>query len=288
MPRSFPPSSLLACCLLTALAAPAILAYDDPNEKLRGLRDRFELNVGGFFPNFDTQVRVDSTNLIGSIIRLEQNLDLESETSNFRLDGHWRFTPRSRVEYTLFDIRRGSRSVLEEEIVIPPDTIYRAGAEVVSEFDTAFFNVVYKWSFFNKERVDTGFTVGFSILDAHLDFSAVGSLTDGMGNPVVIGDTEYEEDFTFPVPVVGQFLSLNLAKRLFYRAGFQLLVIDTSDWQGSIIDLKMALDYYFSRHVGLGLGYNFVKIEYEEQTGNPRLDVEYRFDGLMGYLSFVF
>jgi len=278
---------------LTVLAVAALIAqpsrgYEDPNEDLRGLRDRFLLSFGGFFPRFDTQVRLDSTNLIGSIIRLESNLDLREETSNFRLEGHWRFSPRRRIEFSAFNLERESTTTLDDALVIPPDTEFLVGARVRTEFDTRFVSASYKWSFVNNGRVDTGFSAGLSLLGAKLGLDAVGSLVDDQGNPVVVGDTEVGESFTLPVPVLGQFLELTLAKRLFYRAGLGLFIIDTSGWQGSIVDVRMSLDYYFNRTVGIGLGYNNVAIEYEEQDGSPRLDVEYRFQGAIGYLSFVF
>jgi hypothetical protein len=267
--------------------APAA-AYDDPNENVRGMRDRFTLNAGGFFPSFDTQVRLDSTNLVGTIIRLESNLNLDEETDNFRIDGHWRFTQRSRIEFSAFNIRRGSELVLDEEIVIPDDTTYLVGAKVATEFNTAFLKAAYKWSFFNNGKVDTGFSVGLSILDATFELEAIGDITDDMGNPVVIGDGVVEEGFTFPVTVAGQFLSLTLRKRCFYGAGFDLFAFDAGDWKGSIIDVKMSLDYYFTRNFGIGLGYNYITIDYDEQDGSPRIDVEYEFQGAMGYLTFAF
>ena len=131
----------------------------------------------------------------------------------------------------------------------------------------------------------------FEFRDADMvltDTTLVLSGVDDMGNPLWEGAGSDDENFTFPVPVIGQYLSLTLRERLFYRVGFELFIIDTADWQGSLVDIHLSVDYYFNKTVGIGLGYNNVSIEYDEQEGSPRIDVEYEFQGLMGYLSFVF
>jgi len=279
---------LVLALLGLAPAFAPVRAYSSPHEDVQGLRDRFKLNLGGFFPSFDTQVLYEGTDLIGTIVRLEQNLDLDSSTSNYRLEGHWRFSPRSRVEFSVFDIQRGSLSTLDKEIVVPDDTTFLAGARLETKFDTTFVMASYKWSFYNDGKVDTGFSAGLSVLDADLGLDASGSLTDGMGNPLVMGDGSVDDGFTFPVPVVGQYLDLTLHRRLFYRAGFQLFYINVGEWRGNLLDVRMSLDYYFNRRFGLGLGFNLVDIRYTEEAGTPRLDVDYRFSGATGYLSFVF
>ena len=51
--------------------------------------------------------------------------------------------------------------------------------------------------------------------------------------------------------------------------------------------IAILIDYYFSKHVGIGLGKSTTDIDFSEETDDG-FAVEYKQDGLLAYVSLVF
>src|SRR5262245_15305003 len=85
-----------AAILALGTAGPAAAQY----AAIKGMDERFRLDVGGFFQKFDTTLRYDATNgATGSTIDFEGDLGGDSHQTNFRADGYWRFGRHGRFEF---------------------------------------------------------------------------------------------------------------------------------------------------------------------------------------------
>ncbi len=81
------------------------------------LDDRFSLSLGAFFTNRDTDTRLDSETLgKGTEIDFENDLGLDSSDSVVRIDGHYRFSQKHRVNFSVFDLSRDSSATIQRDI----------------------------------------------------------------------------------------------------------------------------------------------------------------------------
>ncbi len=89
----------MVALLFAGLAAPvqAHGRYDDSKP-----REKFQIRVGGYYQRgIKTTLRIDATSVnLGSFLELEDNLDVDSDLSVFRLDGFYRFNLRHRIDWT--------------------------------------------------------------------------------------------------------------------------------------------------------------------------------------------
>jgi len=53
------------------------------------------------------------------------------------------------------------------------------------------------------------------------------------------------------------------------------------------MDTRILIEWYFSRHVGFGLGTNTMEIQIRDAGSDP-FSVDYRQKGLLGYFTFAF
>ena len=88
--------------------------------------------------------------------------------------------------------------------------------------------------------------------------------------------------------MVGQFLDLKLTPRLFYRNSIEIFRFSTVDWELTLLDVSGSLEWYPFKNVGFGIGYNLVDIDYTDDDGSERLQAEYRFDGILFYVSLAY
>jgi len=81
------------------------------------LDDWFNVSLGAFITTRDTDTRLDSNTLRkGITINLEEDLALDTSESVFRLDSHYRFDDRRRVNSSVFDLLRDSSKVIHRSI----------------------------------------------------------------------------------------------------------------------------------------------------------------------------
>lgn len=282
------PVTALCTILLLLVTVPTTLAGKPDQEEidaLRGIEDRVSASIGGFLVGYDTRVAISSGNVVGALINAENVLGLDSRQVNGRIDGHYRFGKRSRVDFGYFLLSRSADVVLIEDLPIGEEII-QAGARARTRFETGFVKASYDYSFVKTGIVEFGFSAGLSILD--VDFELEGSAFVQLPGDNEKIDGRVETSLVAPVPVVGQFLEWRLRRRLFYRASLEFFRLSTGDIRADLTDVRFTLDWYPSRNVGLGLGYEFFNAVYADKDGGSGFSVNYEFDGPLVYITYSF
>jgi len=277
--------ALLLLSLLALSLFPAGAVDDDEYNARRGIRDRGNISVGGFLVSFDTLARLDSEELgQGTGLNFEQDLNLETSTTDLRLDGYIRFKRKHRLEFAYMLFNRGATVTLDEPIQFG-DEIFDVDATVAGEFNTRVAKLAYKYSIVNNGKIEAGISAGLSILDLETSLAASGTVGNGGGTT---GAAERaEESFIAPVPVLGAHLNVTMHPNWFFRASWEYFDAGAQDIDARLIDAKVTFDYYPWNHVGFGLGYNLVNIDYSDREP-PAVGVDYDYDGALAYVSFIF
>jgi hypothetical protein len=102
-------------------------------------------------------------------------------------------------------------------------------------------------------------------------------------------------DVTLPLPSIALRGEFQLVPKLFLRGSIDAMYLEVSDFQGSLLDVNLGLEYRPWQHVGFGFGYNSLAVSVEAETGDsdyPGVDfvgsVDVRFNGLMLYGKLLF
>jgi hypothetical protein len=96
-----------------------------------------------------------------------------------------------------------------------------------------------------------------------------------------------EDDLLAPVPTFGIFLNYAFLPNLVFRVKADLIDLDVGDFEGKLTDTTVLLEWYFSRHVGVGLGVNRADIDVRDAGEDPFL-IDLSQSGVLGYVSFAF
>jgi hypothetical protein len=271
---------------LVFLAARAVFAqsppWDDPQWVAeKGMDERFGLHLGGFFQNFRTTLALGpASGGSGTDINLERDLGLGNQTS-FSGDGYWRFGRHGRFDFGYRGWTRKNTHTLERDIEFGDHT-YVLGASVDFRQHTDVFNIAYGYSFINNPKVEFGLRLGVSAQNTKSTMSA--SATVG-GNTSSISD---ERSLFTPFPVIGAYGSATLMPRFFVTAEVAgLPSVTLSNYTVSFIDAKGGLEYFFSKNVGVGVNYEYVKATVSRNITRT-IDLSYRYSGPIAYLSLAF
>ena len=286
------PSSRLLAAAFVLLALPGLArAAGEPEEIEKSVEqawggpERFGISIGAYAVRFQTGASLDPAEIERRAkVDLEDVLGLTRDQTDLRVDGYYRFNPRHALEFGWVSMDRDSFKAIEEEFEYG-DYIFGVGAEVTSRFRTDQVHLAYEYSFVNRGRVSAGFTAGLSAYYIGLDLSGSGNIETPEGP--VQGEIVEAEDLRAPVPLLGLHFDYAIRRRLFLRTSVEYLDVSPGDWGASLRETKLAVDYFVSRHVGFGIGYDAVRMRYEEED-DPRFEVRYDYSGVLVYATFGF
>jgi hypothetical protein len=268
---------------MTALAAVALCsaasqAFAEQDAEAWDPWEKWSISAGAFVADLDNTVRIGGPGA-GVEFDLENALGLQNSQTVIRFDGAYRFgsNNRHRVDFTWFDLSRDGTNTLQRDIEID-GTVYPIGTVVNSEFDLAFYNVRYAYSFIKDDRIDFAGSVGLHITKVGL-FIDAGGLGAG-------GDS-----VTAPLPLFGARLDVALTPKWYVRSSIEALYLSYGDFTGAITDVLVAGEYRGWEHFSLGVGINAVRFQLENDNSlgmDFNGKVQSDFVGLMLYGKAMF
>jgi hypothetical protein len=252
----------LVCLVVTGAA----FADEDP---------RFSISAGAFFTDRESRTRVDGEAGQGTDIDLEDELGLKKSDTVFRVDAYWRFAEKHRIDVSAFDLSRSASKQIERDIIWE-DTTYPLSSTVKTELDLAIYKVGYTWMFLKRDRSFLGATAGLYIADMSATLSASG------------GGSVESNDLTAPLPVIGLRGEYHFADRWALRGSGEIFAVNYDDYDGSLYDFFLGLDFSVTEKIALGIGINAVKLDIGVSKNRFQGDVDWQYDGALAYLKFDF
>jgi hypothetical protein len=276
--------ALSACCSLAAWAT------DDGRYDGLEPRDTFKIRIGYFLANdYDTTVRLDSRRfLVGTLIDLEEDLNVDSTGNVWRIDGFYRFNERHRLSFNTYSSRRDGEVAAGREFVIgDPDRllggiVIPVGAEVITKMNFDLYKIGYGYSFVNRRKFEA--TLGAGVNFRHLDFEV--SYQAQLGNRVrgdYISATEW-----VPLPTIGFAGRWNFTEKLETNIRFEAFYLQFDNYEGYYQEALLNLEHATFKHVGFGLGLNYGFLDLHGREDDIQGELNSRVLGLVGYLKAYF
>ena len=274
-----------------ALCYSQALLADDDDGRYDGLepREKFEIRLGAFLADdYDTSLRLDSRRyLLGSFIDFEDDLNLDSNKSVWRLDGFYRFNERHRMSFNIYSSRRDGDTRVDREFSLGnPDgflgIVIPVGAKVSSKMDYDLVKVGYDYSFVNRRKFEA--MIGGGVNFRHLDVEIAYQVNVGER---VRGNSFGAEEWV-PLPVVGMGGRWNFTDKLQVNVRFDLFYLQFDNYEGYYQEALLNLEHNTFEHFGFGLGINFGDLNLRGREDDVRGEFDSRTLGLVGYAKYYF
>ncbi|MGI9238171.1 MAG: hypothetical protein ACR2QZ_12285 [Woeseiaceae bacterium] len=238
--------------------------------------ERASISLGAFLTDRDTKGRVDSETLgLGTVIDAEDDLGLDSSDTVARLDGYYRFNPRHRIDFSIFDLSRDATGTIDQSIQFG-DEIFDIDSTISTDLDMTIFKAAYTYSFLVRDEGYLGFTAGLYVLSS--DISLRESNT---------GQFE-AEDITAPLPVIGFRGDYQFTPRLMLRSSAELFAIEFDNVDGTLFDFYVGLNYHFHDNFAVGLGYNNVSLDVDADGSDFTGSLDWTYDGALLTVQYSF
>jgi hypothetical protein len=240
------------------------------------LDDRFSISLGAFITDRDTNTQLNSETLgKGTEIDFEEDLGLDSSDTVFRLDGHYRFNQKHRLNFSVFDLSRDSSATIQRDIQFG-DEIFLIDTVVNTEFDITIIRLTYTYSFWQRDNGYLGVTLG-----AHVADSKIGLAEQNLGQSEI-------SEITAPLPVLGLRGEYEITDRLTLTAVGEFFMVEFDDVDGSLVDLYVGIDYQVIEHVAVGLGFNSVNLDVDASKNDFSGSLDWRYEGALLFFKFDF
>ena len=257
-------ASLLAWTMASTLAAPAAAEETRPA--------RVHVSVGAHIIVMDTDTSVSRRNFArGTKLDVERDLGLDDDETAIVLGARVRLGRRHTIALSQITLDREGDAVLTRELQIG-DERFSVSADTESIYDYDMTHLDYRFAFYQTDAVDLKIAAGLSRVDFDFQVTATGR------GPIGVIAEEGEAD-DFLVPSLGLGFQYRFSPDLFLRMSVTHFAYDDGDWDASMTIAGAHVEYYPWKHVGFGLGYDFVDIDYDEK-GDDQFDTEFAYQGV--------
>lgn len=261
------PALLLTSFAMSASAEGQDVIMTGTSGRPNLLTDPFTVSLGTFILNSDIEVRLDGTS--GSGTRVDWDREFGGGDENrFRLDGAWRFAERHKVRAMWFDYSRTKTRTIGDRIDWG-DATFPPSASVTSDSKFSIFEIAYEYSFLRRENFELAGSFGIH------NASWEATLSSTVNN-AQISD---KADFNAPLPVFGLRGLWHVGGDFWLDAVAQYFSLSYEEYDGSILDTRVGVLWQPSRWVGLGIGYNRFKVDFQMDGGNFNGDLVWTYDG---------
>ena len=261
-----------------------VYAQGEPEWRSWPMGERFGVNVGVFFANLDTKVRLDGTGgALGTVIDFEQNLGLDDTKTRIMAIGYWRFFKKHRLDFSYFNLDRSGDSSSTVNIRFG-DNIFQADLPLHVFLDIEVFNLGYSYSILFDEKKELA--VGLA-----LSFQDIATGLEGTGLLAGLNVSE-SSSVLAPLPTfTGRFAYAITPKWIVdTNIGYFTIEVDSGgdELSGDVIAANAGIKWQLLKHFHLGLLYQWFRVDVETKDEAKQLTVEYKYKGPVLYLGTSF
>jgi hypothetical protein len=249
--------------------------------------EKGSIQFSGLIATFHSELTFGIKGGRNASINGEDLLGLDSSLGVFRADAFYRpgKSRRNQFDFTYASFDRDGSTTLSNDLTVG-DRTYSTGAPIKTVLNFDLIRGTYSYALVQNERVRVALGLGVYVLPLRYGLD----VQTRSGHSIVEG-----ADATVPLPALALRAEVQLYSRLFLKTSIDGMYLEISDFKGSIVDLNVGLEYRAWKHLGFGLGYNFVNADVEGEGANSEYpginfvgEVNVRLSGLLLYTKLSF
>ena len=233
------------------------------------------LKLGSFFAIIDTTLRVDSSLGQGTEIHLEDLMKFDRNKRVLQIQGSWQLSQRFHLEAEYHRMTRTSNFIKLEEDIQVSDVIFEAGSTLdgIIKKQLWRFNIYY--DLIHTKRLNLGPYFGLNVASNNY------KLETRSGEVQKEASTDINE----LVPSFGLFSTLILHPKLYLNVGLDYFPYSLTDFKSfTLANFETYLEYYPTRHIGLGIAYDYHSVKIESDQGVFLGKLKTRTSGFFAYV----
>jgi hypothetical protein len=215
------------------------------------ITDRFAIRGSFYNPSAETLIRIDDqAGLLGTEVLAEEDLGLDDNLTQGRMELLIRMRERNRLRVDYFKTDRDGDQLLARQIDFGDQT-FNVNERVQSELNWRMLGFTYTRSVFLRERFEIGVGLGLYLIEASASAQVASRFAredvDGVG--------------AFPTPIIDA--TWRISSRWSVTARGQYFSSEVDEFKGSLGDFHADVQYRWRRNFAVGLGYSAIQANLE-------------------------
>lgn len=249
----------LRCALaafLLGVWVPLAHADDIPWGLNPNLNDTIFLGLGTFYAaKTSSSAQLNSQTLgVGTVVDFQNTLGMGSTAWGPDAEFRWRMSEHWRLEVSYYWIGQDGNKSIDRDIQWG-DVVYPVNAQVTSKLNFSDLRTSVGYSFYKTSDKELGIGLGLHVLGYQASLGTASQGTEG-GNVLA------------PLPVLSIYGGFALDDQWSVSARLDLFSLTYQQYHGGITVLGLNLLYQPFRHVGFGIGYTGLFLNFQaDSTG---------------------
>jgi len=268
-------------CML-CLAGPQLTIAAEGDDRHPILESPFSINIGLYYPDRELDLRVNGTiSGINDEIDFDKRRQFTSAGDIFATELSWRYRGRWSFIGQYFKAEDGVSTVLEKEIEWG-DVVFNVGGTAAIGTTFSLTRFFFGRQFATNESHEVGIGGGLHWLN-------IGTFIEGEIR--VNGEsrsTRQSVSAEAPLPNIGAWYKYSISPRWALQARLDLLSANVGDYDGLMVNSAVGVNFKPFEHFGIGLNYNYFKLDVGIDRSDWRGDIETVYDGIYVYASYYY
>lgn len=263
------------------LAVPLLLASSASFADVSPALDRFDLSLGGYYANTDTNIgAADKSGQLSGNVNLERDLGLEDHKTVPRVKLDFLIGDHQGFSFDYFSINRTETKTLSDAINYGGNQ-YDASASVRGKLDFDFGSAAYRWWFGSGNDV-FGLGIGAAYYRVHAGISGIATLNGESAE----ASTGYSKTAGAPLLQIGWRHAFSDSVRMYFDASG--VKKNGGDLNGHIYNAALGLEWYPWKNVGVGAEYAYTRIKLNDEQDSYNANLDLKLHGPSAFVKFRF
>ncbi|HUP06064.1 MAG TPA: hypothetical protein VMU47_02865 [Caldimonas sp.] len=275
---------IFAALAIGGIASPAS-AQETPAQAM--ISSPLTASLGAFVFNTDLNARLNGQSSSNPDVDFDNDFGRGRDATRVRADVLWRITPKHHLRLLYFDYNNNTTRVLSQDVQWG-DYTFLSGSAATSEFKFNTTELAYEYAFLHETNYEVAGSLGVHYMSIKLGISGTANIRDANGNVTQVSSASKEGDLPAPLPVLGVRAGWAVTPNWYLEGSGQLFRVSIDGYHGNVGDVRANATYMFSRHFGLGLGYDYFRTSVDVDRTNFNGHLRIGYHGLMAYLTGAF
>ena len=248
------------------------------------LSDRFSASVGVYVlsPKLDATFNGNATRA-NIPVDFGRDFDMNNGVGVLRVDGLWRITPKHDLRLVYFHHDTTRTRTLDHDVAWGDNT-YLANASLRADSNLDLYELSYEYTFIRRPTFQLAAGGGVHVLNMSIKLSGQATVTDANGNVSQASYSTSNSNLPAPLPVIAARAAWAVTPHIFIEPEAQWLTYHYDGYHGNWWDLRMAAKWMFSRHFGLGVGYDYFHATLDVEKAKFNGNVTTSYSGLQAMI----
>jgi hypothetical protein len=251
------------------------------------LNDRFIFSAGLFLVGTDISASLNGQSTTNPAIDFNETVGRDNNATRGRIDAMWRFAPKHVARFVYFNYNATKSRVIDRDITFG-DTTFNAGGNFSANTKFSVYELDYEYAFLKRPDYEVAASFGVHFTDLKLNLSGTGTVTGPGGSTTASGSVSKESDLPMPLPVIGVRGGWAVSPQVFLDARLQFFQLSSNGYDGHWSDAHVGATWMFTRHWGVGLGYDWFTTKVDVTRTNFNGNLKLGYSGLQAFVTGTF